>query len=415
MPRRGIWVALVAAVLLAAPAGAGMLQSAIEARDVLKLEKLSRLLEAADGMRLATGAVLSLRHQDDKALAILFPLSLSATTPDVRAGACLALSDIYLRQGRYAEAHNALQCVEDASGKPLTGETLQVLNDTGVLAGAKPMQLTRPAAGRLDARRDEAGLVRVGVEINGQPQRAVIDTDASFCVLSETVAERLGVRVLDRTLTIVTSTRADQPMHLGIANQVKFGDAVLTNVVFAVLPDAAMRFGPQYRMDAAVGLPVLVALGRIELASEDGSEHLYYGARTEAPVAAEPNLVISGLDPFVLVKEAKTGAVLRLALDSAASNTTLNATVFKDYPALAEGTSSGLAQWEGAGGSATDYRARTMPELKLSLAGRQIVLKRVKILSSDEQDRHGAVGQDVLKQGRRWVLDFGNMSFEVAD
>jgi hypothetical protein len=389
--------------------------ASIEARDILKLEALSRTAVSQDEKRLASGAALSLRHRDEAALAVLEPLSQSAADKEIRAAACMALVDVYLRQSRFGDTHAALICAQDGSGKPLSGEALQALNYTAILAGEKPMQLTRRVAGRLDARRDSAGLIRVPVEINGKERDAVIDTDSSFSVLSESAAARLGVRVLEKGATILTSTQPDLPMHLGVADELKFGEAVFSNVVFVVLPDSALRFAHQYKMDVVVGLPVFVALDRIEFAKEDGWESLYYGARPGDTATTEANLMLSGLDLFALVKSEKTGARLRLAVDTAASNTMLNATALKDFPALGEGASTGWAHFEGGGGAVTDYGAVTLNELTLAVAGRSMVLKRVKILSSGEHDRHGMIGQDLLKKGKRWVLDFANMSFTIGD
>ena len=275
------------------------------------------------------------------------------------------------------------------------------------------MRLAAPVTGKLEVTRDAAGLIRVPVEINGKSRDAVIDTDSSFSVLSESTARRLGVRVLEKGATILTSTQPDLPMHLGVADELKFGDAVFSNVVFVVLPDKAVQFARGYKMDVVVGLPVFVALGRIELANENGWESLHYGAKPGA--AGEANMLLTGLDPFALVTCEKARGPLRLAIDSAASTTTLNGTALKDFPTLGEGALHGWAHWEGGGGSATDYNALTVPEMKFAVAGRSIVLRHLKILSADEGDRHGAIGQDVLKQGKRWALDFDAMSFTVGD
>lgn len=408
-------LALAALAFVLAPAWAGPspVPAGIAARDVLRLEALAQSAASPDERRLADGAALSLRHKDEAALAALLPLSQSAADKDIRAAACLALADVYLRQSRYADTHAVLQCAQDLSGTLLTGEALQALRYTAILASEKPMALARSVTGRLDARRDSAGLIRVPVAINGRAQDAVIDTDSSFSILSESAAARLGVRVLEKGATILTSTEPDLPMHLGIADELKFGDAVFSHVVFAVLPDKAMRFAHRYKMDVVVGLPVFVALGRIEFANEGGWESLTYGARPGA--ASDANVILSGLDPFALVKAEKTGVLLRLAIDSAASNSMLNATALKDFPALGEGALPGSTRWEGGGGARTDNKARTLYRLNLSVAGRPIVLKHVDILSLEEPDRHGLIGQDLLKQAKRWALDFTAMSFTVSD
>jgi len=106
---------------------------------------------------------------------------------------------------------------------------------------------------------------------------------------------------------------------------------------------------------------------------------------------------------------------LRLAIDTAATNTTLNATALRDFPALGEGASRSWAHWEGGGGAATDNKALSLHDLDLTVAGRPLTVKRVMIYAAPEPDRHGALGQDVLKQGKRWVMDFATMRFTVGE
>ncbi|GAA0581012.1 retropepsin-like aspartic protease [Rhizomicrobium electricum] len=383
-------------------AAASPLTTAIAHRDIAALETLSA--ETEDAALLARGAVLALRHRDTAALAILEPLTRAAASQDISAGACFALSDIYLRQTRYAEARAALHCVEVQSGAPLEGEPLQVLHDTAALAGEKPMTLVRSAAGSVEARRDHAGLIRVPVTVNGERIRAVIDSDASFSVVSRSVAERLGLRILPDALTVLTTARPDQPMQLAVADRLMFGDAELANVVFAVLPDSAMRLRPDYRIEAVIGLPVLVTLGRIAYDREAG--RLDYG-RGAAAAAMEPNVLLSGLDPFVLVQSGS--ARVRLALDTAADTTTLNASVWT-VTASPKKTSERVLTWRGAGGSITD-RARVLDEWRIVIGNTPVTLQNVAVQSRPETDRHGALGLDAVKDARRWVLDFDAMCF----
>jgi predicted aspartyl protease len=380
-------------------AAASPLTTAIVQRDIVTLETATAASQ--DEALLARGAVLALRHKDEAALRVLTPLAHSAAPREIRAGACFALSDIYLRQTRYGDLRTALRCVEEQSGTALRGEPLQILQDAAALAREKPMTLIRPANGFVAARRDKAGLIRVPVTVNGQPLDAVIDSDASFSVVSRSMAERLSLRILPDALSILTTARPDQPMQLAIADRLTFGGAELAGVVFAVLPDSAVRFGPSYRMDAVVGLPVLVTLGRI---AYDGEEHrLEYGRGAPAP-AMEPNLALSGLDPFVVVQSG--GAKLRLALDTAADKTSLNASAWTVL--LPSSASRQTVTWRGAGGSITD-RARVLGEWRFEIGRTLVTLNRVAVQSRAEPDRQGALGLDALDRARRWVIDFDAM------
>jgi len=277
------------------------------------------------------------------------------------------------------------------------------------------MAVAHMACGQLPVTRDMAGMVNISVRINGQTQIAVIDSGAGYSTVSESAAKRLRVRVLDKAATVESASIDALVTRAGIADRLEFGEAVLTNVVFAVLPDEALTFaGGKYKIDAIMGLPVFVALDRIELATEAGKESLHYGPKPAA-AASEPNLLLAGVGPIVLVKAEKADTPLRMLIDTGAVHTSLNGKFMADFPALSEAAVNQTAHWEGAGGAATDEKARTVPELKLIVAGRPITLTGVRMKSQAEPDRHGAIGQDLLKQGKSWALDFANMTFAVSD
>jgi len=389
--------------------------ASVEARDVVELEALSAAAATADERRLAGGAALALRRKDEAALVALMPLAQSAAAAKLRVSAYIAASEVYLRQGRFADGYAALKAAQSLCAEPLRADDIQTMEFAKVLVGATPMAVTHKASGRLDIARDGAGLVRIPVRIDGQPQDAVVDSGAGFSTISESAAKHLGVRVFDQAASVASVSKDAVATKIGVADRLEFGDAVLSNVVFIVLPDSALSFaGGAYRIDAVMGLPVFLALDRIELVTEGGKESLYYGP-TPGIAAPASNLVLAGLEPLVLVQAEKASAPLRMFIDTGAVHSTLNAKAAQDYPALGEGAVATVAHLQGAGGESTDAKAQTVPVLKLVIDGRPFTLKDVRMVSKAEPDRHGAIGQDVLKQGRSWALDFANMSFTVED
>jgi predicted aspartyl protease len=343
------------------------------------------------------------------------PLAQSGADKKVRVSAYIAAAEVYLRLGRFGDAYAAMKSAQTVSSEPLDSEIVQAMEFAKVLVGQTPMAVTHKASGRLDLTHDMAGLVRVPVRINGQAQDAVIDSGAGFSTLSETAAKRLGVRLFDETTSVASASKDAVATRLGVADKLEFGDAVLSNVVFVVLPDAALTFaGGKYKIDAIMGLPVFVALNRIEMASEAGKDSLYYGAKPGV-APGEANLLLAGVEPLVLVNADKASGPLRLFIDTGALHTTLNSKAVKDYPALGAAAVNAVARWEGAGGETTDEKAQTIPELTLVIAGRPITVKDIRMVSKTVVDRHGSIGQDVLKQGHRWTLDFENMRFSVED
>lgn len=381
----------------------------IERNDVLTLERLSHDAATPGERYLAQGVAFSLRHRDADALAALLPLTQAADDQDIRAAANLASASVYLRQGRFKEVYSAMRSAQSLRVAPLSSDDLQTMDFALSALDALPMVVTHPATGRLAVTRDMAGLARVGITINGKAIDAVIDSGAGFSTVSESAAKTLGIRILSRGTAVASASKEAVASRLGVADRLHFGDVVLENVIFVVLPDAALSFGP-YKIDAIMGLPVFVALQRIELAKEDGKESLYYGAK---PGMAGGNLLLAGVEPIVLAGAGE--ARLRLFIDTGATHTTLNASLARDYPVLTADAKANAATLRGAGGSSEDAKAMTLPALTLTIAGRPFSLSGVSIHSKIEPGQHGAIGQDILKQGARWVLDFEAMGFAVSE
>jgi len=407
----GFVLALLLAV--AAHAAPSPVLTANDANDVVALEAFATSAASPDERLLAKGSALALRHNDKAAVAILEPLVQGASDKDIHAVAGLALAAVYARQGRYGDSYRASAAAKALGARPFTLDQEQDMDVVKSLESEKPMAVRHPAAGRLAVTRDKAGLMQVAVSVNGNSVNAIFDTGAGFSTLSESCAKKLGVRILDRPTTVGSSSKDALATRVGVAERFQFGDAVLTNVVFFVLPDSELTFaGGAYKIDAIVGLPVMEALGRVELAKEAGGEVLYYGHKPGARVAG--NLILDGFVPIVLA-EADGKAALRLFLDTGATNTTLNKSAARDYPALTAAAVKDAATFTGAGGTAKDDDAMTLPTLQLTIAGRVFHLAKISMHSKLEPGHHGVIGQDVLKQGARWALDFETMSFTVSD
>src|SRR5262249_32603262 len=127
------------------------------------------------------------------------------------------------------------------------------------LAGVAPMQATVPASGAAPLTRDMAGIMHADFASNGVTLSAVLDTGAGFSTITETNAARLGLHRLDAAVTVGNAAQQDIATHLAVADRLQFAGAEYRNVVFIVVPDAALSFaGGAYKIEAIVGFPVLM-------------------------------------------------------------------------------------------------------------------------------------------------------------
>lgn len=422
------WIApLLALVILCAPAlaqaaappGIAALVGAIRANDVTTLEAIARGTAPPAQRALAHGTVLALRRQDAQAIAALQPVSRAPTDPTVRANALIELASVFMRDGRYRDCYDAFRAAARLSPRSMHHGDDQSMAFAHALIGVKPMRVVRAVSGSLPITRDKAGLMRVRVTLDAHPEDAVIDTGAGFSTISATTAQRLGLRMLDQNASVSSSTKRTVPTQLGIARRLQLGQTVLSNVVFIVLPDSALSFAHgAYTINTIVGLPVLLALRRIEFVDPAGTPRLKFGAgpRIERrnSEAHAPNVLLSALTPLVLVNVPGASAPLRLQLDTGANATLFAQNAVQTDPQLLRHATTHRLRLGGAGGETNDPHALSLPAVTLDIGTERFFLKHVAVQPGGHKSSEGTLGLDVLRQGARVILDFRTMQLRIV-
>jgi len=410
--------AILGLTLLGARASAApeSVVAAVNANDVTALEALSKSAPTAQQRSLATGALLALHHKDAEAIAMLIPVARSTTSPVVRATAYLALSDVYIRDQRFGARYSAIRAASQLSPKSVDLGYQQSMVFAHALAGVKPMRLVRETPGSLPITDEKAGMIRVPVRIDGHSLGAMVDTGANMSAISASVAERVGIQMLSQSASIGSSTERTVRVQLGIARQLQIGNAILENVVFIVLPDSELRLPPNYRISAIIGLPVLMALGRLEFVNS-GAPRLLYGVSRGEPAnqgGAHPNMLLSGLEPLVLVRVPGAGNPLRMKVDTGSDHTYFTSNAARDAPVFFAHAEQYNWHVGGAGGIVTERRALRLPEASLTIGGRQIILRNVIVSSRASSTSDGVIGEDIFHQGTRWKMDFKTMTLAAS-
>jgi len=332
----------------------------------------------------------------------------------LRAAAWQTLSGVYLRQSRFADAAAAMSAaaafgIERDEATAAVNEQARVFAEA--LAEAPRMRAEVAASGETAITRDLAQLARAQTDINGVTIDAVLDTGASYSTITQSEAERMRLRFLDAHVTVGSST-GDADARLAIADTLTLAGGVFHDVVFIVLPDEALTFGGgAYKIGAIVGFPVLVELGRLEFALDDDQEHLRHRRSTRH---AQPNMILDGLQPVAEVEAPSANATLVMIIDTGARRTGFSMQAARDFPALVEGADTRTTTLGGAGGEITHEDALAIASLTINAGGRSVTLQDLRVTDND-RNQHGLIGQDLLRSGRGYVLDFDAMRFELLD
>lgn len=422
LPRSNAVILATAALLGLTPIGARVsaapesVVAAFNANNITALETLSKSAPTVQQRTLATGALLALHHQDAEAIAILISVTRSTASPVVRATAYLTLSDVYIRDQRYRDRYSAIRAASQLSPKSVDLGYQQSMAFAHALAGVKPMRLVRETPGSLPITDEKAGMIRVPVRLNGHRLGAMVDTGANMSAISASVAERVGILMLGQSASIGSATERTVATRLGIAKRLQIGNATLENVVFIVLPDSKLSLPPSYRISAIIGLPVLMALGRLEIVNSDTPRLLYDISRgkTANETEVHSNMLLSGLEPMVLVRVPGAVNPLRMTLDTGSDRTYFTRNATRDSPALFAHAEHYVWHVGSAGGAVTERRDIRLPETPFTIGGRRIILKNVIVSSHESSTSDGVIGEDMLRQGAGWTIDFKAMTLAVT-
>jgi predicted aspartyl protease len=114
-------------------------------------------------------------------------------------------------------------------------------------------------------------LVRVAARVNGHaPEEFVLDSGASVSLLTDSAADRLGVRFVPGATAAARGLHGTEtPMRLGWLDSVQLGDVSLADVPVGVLPDGTLTFETRslgvFRLNGVLGAHLMKELDwRIE-------------------------------------------------------------------------------------------------------------------------------------------------------
>lgn len=362
---------------------------------------------------LARGVEASWRRRDAEALEAFSQAIGSVQDKDLKATASLMAMAVHMRQGNYAEALNSARQA-DALSKSVGAEAMQAAGVVGALTNERPTRSVGAAKGAAEVTRDMVKLPRVQLIVNGKPQDTVLDTGAAFSTITQSAAQRLGLRMLEAKVAVGTSVTRALESQMAMADSIVIGGVEFRDVAFIVVPDAALTMlDGRYTIEAILGMPVFLEMRRISiLTGEDGKEMFRFGAG-EPPLKVEPNLVMAALAPLVeaVVDLEGMAAKIRLLLDSGANATVLNARFGDEYSALLKGVEARASREGGAGGM-RDGKRRMLESMPLAIGGGRFTLNDISVSDAGGRERHGILGQDLLMVG--FVADFDEMKLWLA-
>lgn len=300
--------------------------------------------------------------------------------------------------GRYAAALDA--CANEAAVAP-KGEADDDVAMVSLLKGLPPVRATGSALVPLIA--NKLGSRSASITVNGFALPWFVDSGAEVSVVSQSVADRIKVRMLTGSVKVGTTT-APVLGKMGVVDKLTIGDATVENLPVFVLPDAQLTIADLPTIPAILGLPALVSFHRV--AWLDGAQELALGdASPQLPAdAARLYWHEEGVGVPISTGRGTRGA----HLDSGANASYLRAAGHALLTRRLERSATSHERRIGGAGGVVRSRQKVLPKLTIKLAGAPVTLSDVSIA---EQDKEGAarIGDDALRQLGALTLDFDSM------
>lgn len=252
-------------------------------------------------------------------------------------------------------------------------------------------------------KRDIASLIRIPVTMGGETEEFIFDTGANLSTISESQAKKMKLRIFDSGFGVASSSHANVESKLGLAEELRIGNAVFRNVIFIVLPDKSLRFAAGiYKIRGIIGIPVIAQLGEVQI-TKDGK---LISPEKESTTGLR-NFGMNGNTPFVDISF--YGKSHPYIFDTGAAGTIFNKRFLQHYSDSLTDQKSRTSKVGGAGG-VTEVKIISCTALPYSFGGKTGKLKKgtIQPVSPSEvyESFFGIAGEDIFMEWETMTINF---------
>lgn len=241
--------------------------------------------------------------------------------------------DNALKQQRYGDAATFCDSLTSRFRRFWNGEALAQLSRLKPIVVAVgqvvPMTCEKMTDTQLTIGYDKQQHPKIPITVGKFADELSLDLSTQFCMLSETVAKHLELRVLAGEFTAQNTLGKQQKASIAVADRLQIGNAVLRNVPFLVFDDKAMvTRGDSTPVHGTLGYGVLAALQEVVFTSN----HELLIPKNAPLVPNAPNFGLVWYTP--LLRSTVNGQLTPLRLDFSARRSSLQERLVSDSSAF---------------------------------------------------------------------------------
>ncbi|WP_343706155.1 retropepsin-like aspartic protease [Flavobacterium sp.] len=318
--------------------------------------------------------------------------------------------DNYIKLFSYNSAYMASKVLTMKFQQRFTKEELQDEINTQqiwkTLRGTRPQSIDKFTKITVAAVKDKAGLITTEVKAKDTVSYFVFDTGAGISCITESIAKKMGVKILpDHNISVESFTGQKNKVRIGVASEINLGELKIHNAVFLVYPDKAFTFADgAYVINGIIGFPIIKELGTITFEKDK----LTFSKESESGTN-EKNLFVDELRAIVMLRyKSKT---LPFNFDSGAKVSLFNKAFYETFKTDLDSMGTlETTKSSSAGAEVVSTEVLVLKDQPISLGNKTIQLPKMEIAPKDYgvygEVNYGNIGQDVLGQFEKVVISF---------
>lgn len=254
--------------------------------------------------------------------------------------------------------------------------------------------------------KDKAGLITTAVNANGTESDFVFDTGAGISCITESMAKKMGVKILpDNNISIESFTGQKNKVLMGVAPEINLGELKIHNAIFLVYPDTAFTFADgAYVINGIIGFPIVKELGMVTI--EKDKLLFSKDSKTENN---EKNFFVDQLRAIIMLTY--KGKTLPFNFDSGAKVSLFGKAFYETFKSDLDLIGNlETTQSSGAGAEVVTTEVLVLEDQEISLGGKPIQLQKMEVDRNDYgiygKVSFGNIGQDVIGQFDKVIISF---------
>lgn len=273
---------------------------------------------------------------------------------------------------------------------------------------APPQEIEQKGDVLVDLPKDKADLFRIEMSLGGMKKRFVFDTGANFSVMQHSVAQKLGLQIIEANFLTTAATGKQVESDVAIVPELKIGGLTIRHAVFIIFDDQQLQFPENdYEIEGIIGFPIIRAMKEIHI----GQENTLFIPENKSKLPTK-NLALDGLFPVVEVN--CNDVALAFHFDTGANITMLYPRYYERFQQKIDKKYTPESFKATSAGGEVESKGFVLKKVKFKLGEQSVKLKNVRLLTDEhhsDETVYGNLGQDFFSQFKGYVLNFEHSCF----